>query len=105
MTQHTTPPCTVTTDVRAYLKNGQCGKEVYQNSHDPKTWVVCMVHPQSLTSITEQKNKPMKDTHTHTHKIITQNPQKHKNITTHEKKNPALQCYHPMLDMGFGYCH
>jgi hypothetical protein len=63
-----------------------------------------MVHPQSLTSITEQKNKPMKDKHTH--KIITQNPKKHKNITiTHGKKNPALQCYHPVLDMGFGYCH
>jgi len=64
LTQHTIPPCTVTSDVSAYLKNGQCGKEVYQNSHDPKTRVVWVLHPQSLTSITEQKNKPMKDTHT-----------------------------------------
>jgi len=86
--------------------NGQCDKEVYQNSHDPKTRVVWVVHPQSLTSITKQKNKPMKDTHTHTHTILNQNPQKHENITImHEKKNPALQCYHLMLDMGFGYCH
>jgi len=39
---------------------------VYQNNHDPKTRVMGVVHPQSLTSATEQKNKQMTDTHTHT---------------------------------------
>ena len=102
LTTHIIPPCTGTANVSTYLKNGQCGKEFYQNSHDPKTRVVCVVHPQSLTSITEQKNKPMKDKHTHTHNYNSKPTETQKYYNNIRKKEPCITMLPPYAWHGFG---
>jgi hypothetical protein len=68
---------------------------VYQNNHHPKTRVVGVVHPQLLTSATEQKNTQIKDTHTHTHNYNSKSTETQKYYNNTRKKEPCITMLPP----------